>query len=147
MAAVAERVEHLLRQHYVAVEPGESVLEVERLMRMARLRQLPVTDGGFLVGIVWHRDVVDDWVARLSAAPWRRVRDDLQQFPVRSLMRPDPEVVSASDRLVDAARTMLRLDMGCLPAVERTEGGARMIGIVTEKDLLRLAYLPHTAGT
>jgi CBS domain-containing protein len=36
---------------------------------------------------------------------------------------------------------MLRLDCGCLPAVRETEEGPRLIGIVTEKDLLRVAYV------
>jgi acetoin utilization protein AcuB len=139
-------VDHLIRKHFVAVEPDESVLEADRLMRMARLRQLPVTQGGFLVGMVWHRDLLEDWAARLAQAPWQRVIDDLGEFRVRNVMRPNPEAVQPGDSLVNAARTMLRLDMGCLPAVERTEAGQRMIGIVTERDLLQLAYLSQSGG-
>jgi CBS domain-containing protein len=144
VVAPSDRVEHLVRKHYVAVEPDVCVLEADRLMRMARLRQVPVTRDGILVGMLWHRDLLENWVTRLRDAPWQSVVDDLDHSHVESVMRPIPEAVQPGDSLVNAARTMLRLDMGCLPAVERTDEGPRMIGIVTERDLLRIAYRPGT---
>ena len=37
---------------------------------------------------------------------------------------------------------MLRLQIGCLPVVEATPEGPRLVGLLTESDLLRAAYLP-----
>jgi len=140
VVAPTDRVEHLVRKHYVAVDPDDGVLEASRLMRMARLRQVPVTRDGILVGMLWYRDLLESWVTRLREAPWQSVVDALDDFRVESVMRPIPEAVQPGDSLVNAARTMLRLEMGCLPAVEQTEEGPRMIGIVTERDLLQIAY-------
>jgi CBS domain-containing protein len=139
-----DRVEPYIRKHYVAVEPGECVLEADRLMRMARLRQVPVTRNGILIGMLWHRDLLEGWVSRLREVPLQSVLDELGDFRVESVMRPNPEAVLPGDSLANAARTMLRLDMGCLPAVERTAEGPRMLGIVTERDLIQAAYLPGT---
>jgi CBS domain-containing protein len=140
VVAPTDRVEHLVRKHYVAVEPDDGVLEADRLMRMARLRQVPVTRDGILVGMLWYQDLLESWVTRLREAPWQSVVDALAGFRVESVMRPIPEAVQPGDSLESAARIMLRLDMGCLPAVEPTEEGPRMIGIVTERDLLLTAY-------
>jgi CBS domain-containing protein len=102
---------------------------------------MPVTQEGRLLGMLWHRDLLEDWMSRLNHAPWRTVLEELRACPVRRVMRGDPEVVRVEDAVEEAARVMLRLDCGCLPAVRETEEGPRLIGIVTEKDLLRVAYV------
>ncbi len=61
---------------------------------------------------------------------------------------PDPgrEVVSianvmtADASLAAAASRICHLNIGCLPVVERTSRGPRLLGVVTESDLLRAAY-------
>jgi CBS domain-containing protein len=96
--------------------------------------------------MLWHRDLLEDWLSRLSGAPWRSVLEDLRACPVRDVMRRDPEFVRVGDAVEKAARVMLRLDCACLPAVEETAEGPRLIGIVTEKDLLRVAYASTNRG-
>ena len=41
---------------------------------------------------------------------------------------------------------MLHLKIGCLPVVEPEPGGLRLLGLVTESDLLRRAYVPGFEG-
>ncbi len=53
----------------------------------------------------------------------------------RELMSTNPQVCTAGDRIVDAARMMRDYDIGSLPVVENS-GVNRLIGIVTDRDLV-----------
>ena len=135
-----QRVESLMRADFIAVDPAENLLGAARLMRLARLRHVLVVRGGMLVGILSHRDVLEhllDGVA--SRGPESRAQAP-QETAVEQLMHSPPDAVSKDAPLVDAAEQMLHFKIGCLPVVEPTRKGARLLGLITEADLLRAAY-------
>lgn len=133
-------VRALMRRHWIAVMPQSSLFEAERLMRLARLRQLPVVAEGVLVGLVDHgevlrasldRFVASDAASRLGAGA-----------PVAAVMASNPPTVAPDDPLPLAARRMLEHGMACLPVVEtRDADERRIVGLLVESDLLRRAYL------
>ena len=55
-------------------------------------------------------------------------------------MLDSPYVVTPETPLRVAASRMARLGIGCLPVVEPGEHGGRLVGLVTESDLLRAAF-------
>jgi CBS domain-containing protein len=55
-------------------------------------------------------------------------------------MRPSPKPISPDRSARDAALRMLDQRVPALPVVEPTAGGPRLIGVITERDLLREAY-------
>src|SRR4029453_954099 len=57
----------------------------------------------------------------------------LKTVPVTAVMSSPVLSVESGDELVDAARVMLEDKVGSLPVVE----GGRVVGIITETDLLR----------
>jgi CBS domain-containing protein len=55
-------------------------------------------------------------------------------------LRPGPAVRETS--LAEAVALMADAAIGCVPIVEASDAGPRLIGLVVESDLLRAAYDP-----
>ncbi|RIL04812.1 MAG: hypothetical protein DCC71_12765 [Proteobacteria bacterium] len=132
----------LMRRHWVATEPHASLLEAERLMRLARIRQIPVVVDGVLVGLLAHHALLRASLERLLATGTSAARHGLMSaIPVAAVMDPRPPVLTPDATLRDAAARMLDAQLACLPVCETDDGDARrMVGLVVESDLLRRAY-------
>ncbi len=143
----ANLVAEIMRRNVVTVDPGENVLEAEQIMRLARIRHLPVVKDRVLVGLLSHRDVLEASMAALEGSSPKERAEHLRRIPIEKILRGKPRAVEADCSLRDAALTMLRLKIGCLPVVEPGPRGARLLGIITESDLLRAAYVAGSAGT
>lgn len=126
-----------MRRQFITASPDDSLAEVRQTMRLARLRHLIVERDGFLVGIVSYRDVLEDTLAQLGVDG-----TGCLDLSVERAMVPEPECVSIERSLGDVAALLWRTGKGCLPVVEPTEKGPRLVGLVTETDLLRAAYDP-----
>jgi acetoin utilization protein AcuB len=97
---------------------------------------LPVVDAkGELVGIVTDRDLRHHLFNPRILKEIGTIAVDtlLAAVPVRDVMSSPALSVWAGQDLVHAARIMLEDKVGSLPVVE----GGRVIGIITETDLLR----------
>ncbi len=133
-------VTNIMRRAYVVVSGDEPLEEALRIMRLARLRHLLVEDEGILVGILSYRDLQDCALAR-HGAPAEEDRPDVADtMAVEGAMTRSPHVVTSDSSLAAAASRICHLSIGCLPVVERTPRGPRLLGVVTESDLLRAAY-------
>ena len=138
--AMAARVADLMRADFIALQRDEGEYAADRLMRLARVRHLPVVEDGRLVGVLSHRDLREAVLARLElAVPPEHQRSLLSQ-PVQPLVRTDVVAVEPDCPLARAAELMLCYGIGFLPVVERDGSGDRLVGILTESDLLRAAY-------
>jgi CBS domain-containing membrane protein len=136
----ADTVGALMRTNFVSVGPEESLLDADRIMRLARIRHLPVVEAGHLVGLLSHRDVLDASIARLEKRDGVERAQYLRTIPIAEVMHRDPYTATESTTLGDAAQRMLRLKIGCLPVVRQVRSRRELIGLVTESDLLRAAY-------
>jgi len=106
-------------------------------MRMARLRHVPVVRSGILVGVLSYRDLAD---AFLDAGRTGPADSFLRATPVSGLVRGAPVTIAPGESLAEAVDRMLALRLGCLPVAVPTDGGPRLVGLLTESDLLRAAY-------
>lgn len=130
-----------MRRDFITVAPDESLAEARQIMRMARLRHLLVVRDGALVGILSYRDLLE-----LLFADARRPAET-QALPVEAAMVRSPSYVTPEKPLAYAAARLWQLQLGCLPVVERNGAGERLVGLITEVDLLRAAYDPlHRAA-
>jgi CBS domain-containing protein len=59
---------------------------------------------------------------------------------VEQLMTRNVQTCGPEDRLNAAARIMWEGDCGCVPVVEREAGAARVIGMITDRDICVAAY-------
>jgi CBS domain-containing membrane protein len=142
---VKKTVGDLMRKDFVSIQPTDSLLDAERIMRLARIRHLPVLDGSNLVGVLTHRDVLENAIAAIDDTHPEEKLEHLRGVPVEQVMAREPVTATTDLPLADAAVRMLRHKIGCLPVVEPSEGAARAIGLVTESDLVRAAYVPNFA--
>ena len=94
--------------------------------------------GGHLAGLLSYRDLQDREIEGLRrAAPEAAA---FRSVPVQDAMRGSPFAVTPDTLLAAAALQMAQLRIGCLPVVEPDTGGARLVGLLTESDLLLAAY-------
>ena len=114
----------------------------EDLMSLGRVRHLPVVDGERLVGVVSLRDLLAHSLTRALDFEPRERRVFLKSVDVREAMSERLITVRPDTPQAEAAALMLRHRIGCLPVVD---AGGALVGIVTETDLLRAAYLEKDA--
>ena len=118
--------ELMTRSNLVTLTETQSLAQAEELLRLHRIRHLPVVRNGKLVGLITHRDL-------LKAAAGR----------------PAGTLTTASDVMVkavctvrsntptrEAVKLMLDNKYGCLPVVG---ADGELVGILTEADMLRFA--------
>ena len=131
-------VRDVMRRDFITVSSDETLMEALQLMRLARLRHLAVVSEGLLVGVLSYRDLQDELVACLDLdspdAP------AVAQIKVVDRMTRSPFSIRPDATLNEAASRLQRLRVGCLPVVEPGEQGLRLVGLLTEMDLLRAAF-------
>jgi CBS domain-containing protein len=123
-ALAALKVEDLMSRHVHTAEPNDRLHDIHALMRLARIRHVPVLDGDKLVGIISDRDIHLAWSQGADA-------------PARSFMTRYTQWVFADTPAREAAARMLHDKIGCLPVLDRAH---RVVGIVTDTDFLAVAH-------
>lgn len=114
---------------------GDNLRAAVECFRRGRYRRLPVLDAHErLVGIITDRDI-----RQALNSPFvlhERWQDEmlLNQVLVDVCMTPDPVTVHPETPLYEAARLMRTRKIGGLPVLD---DAGKLIGIVTETDLLR----------
>jgi CBS domain-containing protein len=129
-------VSDLMSRNVVTIGASDSCREAVSRMHGARVRHLPVVSAaGGLIGIVTDRDLRHHLFAPRVLKDVGMVAVDiiLKSVPVSDVMSSPVMSVPAKADLVEAARIMLEDKVGSLPVVE----GGKVVGIVTETDLLR----------
>jgi CBS domain-containing protein len=134
------RVRDLMRARFIELHLGDTLLEAERLMRMARVRRLPVVDAGALLGVLSHQRLLVSSLAAEGPSPRTSARW-LRETGVDALMDRRPLVVTPQTDLRVAVERLIECAEGCLPVVDGECGEPLpLLGILTERDLLRAAY-------
>lgn len=130
------QVRELMSRDVVTIGPTESCLDAVVRMQRARVRHLPVLNrDGQLVGVVTDRDLRHHLFSSrvfgtLGATPVDVLLDGVR---VAEIMSTDVMTVEAGAEVGEAADTMRKHRVGSLPVMDR----GRMVGIVTEVDILR----------
>jgi CBS domain-containing protein len=122
-------VEELMSRDVVTLAEDENLAVGDDLLKLHHIRHLPVVREGRLVGLVSHRDLI-----RALA----RQAGSRSPSPVwaRDVMTRSVETISPWTSVREVVDKLLDYKYGCLPVVE---GDGRLVGIVTESDLVRLA--------
>jgi acetoin utilization protein AcuB len=117
----------------ITVPPTMPVFEARTLMQERRVRHLLVTEGGELVGMVTDRDLRLNLPERADGLSVWDINHMLARLTVGEVMARRVLTVGASRSIEAAARLLLQHRIGALPVLE----GSRVVGILTETDLLR----------
>ena len=130
-------VSEVMQREVATLEESERLDLADDIMRLGRVRHMPVVDGSRVKGIVSQRDLFAASLSKtIDFEPTER-RAFLHAIDVSEVMSQDVKSVSPDITLREAARIMLRHGIGCLPVVEDDT----LVGLVTETDLLRVAFL------
>jgi CBS domain-containing protein len=128
------KVRELMTAEVTTVRPDMPVLEARHVMVERRIRHLLVTDaGGELLGIVTDRDIRLNLPSQATSLSVWEVNYLLAKLTVEKVMSHALITVGPDREARDAARLILDHKIGALPVVD----GGRLIGIVTETDLIR----------
>jgi len=120
----AVQISDLMSFPVVTVPLDTSMQEVAFILREKGCTGLPVVDGEKLVGIISRRD-------------FRKVKKDSQlKAPVKAFMSTDVKSIDPGISPMQAARLMVKHDIGRFPVVEN----GRIIGIITRSDAMLYLY-------
>lgn len=126
-------VRQLMTKEPVTVSLDTPVVDARRMMVERRIRHLLVTDGGRLAGIVTDRDIRLNLPSPATSLSVWEINYLLARMTIGSIMTSTVITVEPERDAVAAARLMLDHKIGALPVVE----GGRVVGILTETDILR----------
>lgn len=127
------RVRELMTGAPITVSPDMPMLDARHLMLSKRFRHLLVTKDGQLVGIVTDRDIRLNLPSQATSLSVWEINHLLTKLTVGQMMTESVITVGPDRDAADAARLMLDHTIGALPVMD----GGRLIGIVTETDMLR----------
>jgi CBS domain-containing protein len=140
MDAATRLVSEIMQTDFVTVSLHDRLDFADQVMRLGRIRHLPVLHQGRVVGIVSNRDILAASLTKvLQFGPIER-RAFLRSVDVEEVMTSRIYTVPPNATLEEAAQLLLRHKIGCLPVVD--PAGAP-VGLVTETDLLCAAFPPE----
>jgi acetoin utilization protein AcuB len=132
------RVQDWMTAPPLTVSPETGVFEARQLMQERRVRHLPVTRDGELVGILTDRDIRLNLPSPANTLSVWEVNYLLARLSVAEVMTRGVVTIGASRDIAAAAHLMLEHKIGALPVL----ADGRLVGIITETDLVRA--LLHT---
>jgi CBS domain-containing protein len=122
-------VGELMTRDLVTLKETQNLSLADELLRLHRIRHLPVVREDKLVGLITHRDL-------LKAASQKGADPAKQPLWAADIMNREVRTVRPDMSLRDAVRMMLDNKFGCLPVVG---DNGNLLGILTEADLVRYA--------
>ena len=126
-------VSELMTAPPITSGPDMPVVEARQLMIDKRIRHLLVTEGAKLLGIVTDRDIRLNLPSPATSLSVWEINYLLARLTVAAVMTKTVITVDPRRDAREAAQLMLYHKIGALPVVD----GGKLIGIITETDLLR----------
>lgn len=130
------RVSEIMHREVATLGPEEKLGLGDDLMRLGRIRHLPVVEGNRLVGMVSERDVLAVSLSRVLDFDGTARRNFLESVEVADVMAKDVVTVRPATTLAEAAELLVERRVGALPVV----ADGMLVGLVTATDLLAEAY-------
>lgn len=104
------------------------------IMKMKRLRHLPVVEEGRLVGMLTQRDLFHAALSTALNFGEKAQKGFLKTVVVKEVMTDEVLTIDPGADVKEAARLLIEHKIGCLPVVEN----GKLVGLVTVTDLLRV---------
>ena len=125
------KVSDIMTPDPVTISPEETLMEARQLMRLRKIRRIPVVSDGRLVGILAEGDLKRAEPSTLSSdqEEFMTVMEGTQvnRIMIQNLVTASPDMP-----LLDAARMLHSNKYGALPVLE----DGKLVGILTDNDLI-----------
>lgn len=127
-------VRDIMQTHPVSATLETRLPHLLRLLQRRGFRHLPVLDSGKLVGIISDRDLKQSMISAASMTEGRERDRLLDELTAGQIMAREVVTIGPMFGVDEAARLMATRKISALPVTE----GDRLVGIVTETDVLQL---------
>lgn len=111
--------------------PEESLMEAVQVMRLRKIRRIPIVVGDKLVGLLTEGDLKRAEPSTLSDTQ-EHFTEVMEGTQVNRIMIENLLTTTPDTPLVEAARTLWTNKYGALPVLE----GEKLVGILTDNDLI-----------
>ena len=130
------KVKEVMVKEVATLDVNDELSLANDIMRLGRIRHLPVVDGGRLAGIISERDLFRSSLAQALGYGGQASRDLMKTLRIKDIMVKGVTTIPPDAEVCEAVRIMMEKKIGCLPVVE----GDHLVGLITETDIL-LQYL------
>lgn len=128
-------VKDIMQADVVTVTPETRLPQVLRLLQPRGFRHVPVTDHGALVGIISDRDLKQAMASLAgSGGGGAALESARERLTAAEIMMRSVTTIGPMFPAEEAARLMVTQKISALPVTD----GVRLVGIVTETDILQL---------
>ena len=119
-----------MTRNVITVSPGDTLKFASNVLHENRIHQLPVVEGGELVGFVSGTDIRNSTFETSTVTQLGKIL--VKNKTVGEIMTREVITVSRWDTIEDALLIFHRRRLGALPVVE----GKKLVGIITKADVL-----------
>ncbi len=130
------QVRDVMTRDVVTLDRNERLLVAEDVMRLGRIRHLPIVDDdGSLAGIISQRDLFYSGLVRALGYGTHAKQQAMDLLVLKEAMNTAVVTIGPEAPLAEAAKLMMQQKIGCLVVTE----GKSIVGILTETDFVKLA--------
>lgn len=128
------RVSKWMTPNPTTLDPSDSIAKAIDVMKEKKIRRIPITSAGRLVGIVSDRDLKDVSPSRATTLDIWELHYVLDKLKLGDIMTKKPWIVSPEMPIEKAALMMMEKKVEGLPVVDAK---GKLVGILTEGDVFR----------
>ena len=128
------KVKDIMVRDVATLDVGDELSLANDIMKLGRIRHLPVVAGKKLVGILSERDLFRRSLVEALGHEPSKTRDVMKAIRIQDIMIQKLITISPEADIKEAVQLMLKHKIGCIPVVE----GGELTGLITETDILML---------
>jgi len=126
------KVRELMQAEVVTLEADDQLDLADTIMRLGRIRHMPILAQGQLVGILSQRDLYRAAISTVLELRPSAQREWLAKVRIREVMTANVLNIGPDAPVSEAVRMMVGNRIGCVPVLERD----RLVGLLSESDCL-----------
>ncbi len=135
------KVKDIMVKEVATLDIDDELSLANDIMRLGRIRHLPVVSGDHLVGIISERDLFRSSLAQALGYRNQETREVMKTLRIRDVMVGKVITVTPDLELREAVALMVERKIGCLPVVQDD----KLLGLITETDIL-MQYCKDLGG-
>jgi CBS domain-containing protein len=132
------KVKDVMTRDVATLGVNDELSLADDIMKLGRIRHLPVVEEGRLVGIISQRDLFKASLASAMGFGEKAKREFMKTVAVKEVMVDRVTTTTPEASIGEAGRVMLEKKIGCLPVIK----GNNLVGLITETDILRYYVRP-----
>jgi len=136
------QVQDVMVRDVATLDVDDELSLANDIMKLGRIRHLPVVSGKKLLGIISERDLFRSSLLEALGHEPARTREFMKAVRIQDIMVKNIITVGPEADIREAVKLMLTHKIGCIPVV----AGGELLGLITETDILRL-YLEQLSGS